>query len=157
MIDRSLFLNPGEKIDGEKFQSLLDKLEVVLPAEYKEFIVNINGGDPKDNFFELRKFDPEESNTNRYIVIDHFLHYSELEQVYRYTNEDLAEFFLFPIADVRGGMLLCCKQAPSEYCEMFLFDNNFGVLKLTDSLQSFLNLLIPPSEVDYKKYGIDFE
>lgn len=156
MLINNIFSNHGNEISTEEIEALVSRLGVILPVEYKRFIAYINGGNPKNHFFELRKFDPEETNINCYVIVDHFFHFEELEEIWNYTKGDLEELLLFPIAEVRGGMLLCCKQVSSESCELFFYDNNFGILKLTDSLGSFLNLLIPQSEVDYKKYGIDF-
>jgi hypothetical protein len=53
-------------------------------------------------------------------------------------------------------MIICCKQEGSIKAKIYFFDNNTGATKLTDSLIEFLNLLIPESEVDFKKYGINY-
>jgi hypothetical protein len=88
--------------------------------------------------------------------VEHFFNFHQFEEFWNYTKNDLEELSLFPIADVRGGMIICVRQSDAEVCELFLFDSDFGVLALTKSLMDFLNLLIPPSEVNYQKYGIDF-
>jgi hypothetical protein len=150
------FSNYGAKVKLEDIKLLMAKLNVHLPTEYQKFISEINGGEPKNCFFEIRKFDPESTNVECYVIVEDFFNFQQFEEVWNYTKNDLEELSLFPIADVRGGMMICVRQSDAEFCELFFYDNDFGVLALSICLEKFLNLLIPKNEVDYRKYGIDF-
>ena len=153
---KQFFLTYGESTTDEEIGNYIQKYHLKLPLEYKKFLKEVNGGITKDKAFELGNFDYEKKNINYYVDIDEFFSLKALHDVWIYTKEDLNEYNLFPVAEVRGGMLICCKQEESVNAEMFFYDNNFGVIALTKSLSEFLNLLIPESEVDFKKYGIDY-
>ena len=148
------FINKGKRVSIEVVNNLEEKLNVRFPFEYKRFFVEINGGEAAENVLELRKFDLDETNINCYVTVDHFFSLDEVEEVWNYTKNDLEELSLFAIAEVRGGMLICCQQSEQEFCEIIFYDNNFGVIKIADTLRDFIDALISEGEVDYKKYGI---
>lgn len=152
----NLFINSGNPIPMPVVERLLEKISVRLPVDYKNFVASVNGGEPNRNFFELRKYDSGETNSNCYIVIDVFFQFNQLEDVWQNTKEDLLDMAFFPIAEVRGGSLICCRQSNGEMADIVLFDYNFGVLELNLTLNEFLGELIPEEEVDYRKYGYDF-
>jgi len=139
----------------EEIEKELNKIDVNLPQEYKSFLHNFNGGRPSRTFFELRKFDLNKSNSNYYINIDYFFTVNELEEIWNNTQQDLNPENLFPIAEADGGMIICCKKGDTDMAEIFFYDYNFGILKLTNSLKAFIDLLIPESDVNYKQYGLD--
>lgn len=146
------FLNNGNFIELNEIENLCKKIKVFLPNEYKEFLKEVNGGEPLHSFFELRRFDKNASNVNTYVIVDEFFRFEQLEEVWEYLKEDLSEIGLFPIAEVRGGMLFCCKQEETNYAQIFFYDNNFGVIKVSDTLSQFIENLITEDMVDYDKY-----
>lgn len=150
------FTDQESPVNAEEVQAVLSRIGVLLPLEYKTFLTQINGGTPERTFLELRKFDAIASNINCYVIVDRFFSLGELEEVWYYTKEDLQELLLFPIAEVRGGMLICIRQSDSDLCEIYFYDANFGVIAITESLREFFDALISKKDVDYKKYGIDF-
>ena len=78
-------------------------------------------------------------------MIDEFLSFQQLTEAWNYVKDELKSVNLIPVADVRGGMLICCREnqeMDEKNAKMFFYDSNFGTIELTNSLIDFLNLLI---------------
>ncbi|SDT55375.1 SMI1-KNR4 cell-wall [Mucilaginibacter mallensis] len=146
---KKYFKSHGESITTYNIKQQLD---IKMPFEYVKFLQEINGGILDKHIFELRQYDPNKTNPNIYIIIDEFLSFEQLIKAWHYTKEELSDYNLLPIANVRGGMLVCCRQEETINAELFFYDPDFGPLKLTDSLLDFLNLLISEKEIDDEKY-----
>jgi hypothetical protein len=153
---KEYFSSPGEPVSNVEIEHLINEYKLVLPLEYIDFIKEVNGGKTKNISFELAKFDIQKKRLDYYIDIDFFFSLESLSKVWTYTEDDLRDYNLFPIAEVRGGAIICCLQDASMYAKIYFYEASSGMTKLTESLDDFLNLLIPESEVDFKKYGIDY-
>ena len=150
------FFKQGAKIKDKEVEDLIEDIGIELPLEYMDFLKKINGGITIYSFLELRKFDTKATDTNFFIKIEKFFELKELHQVYEYTSDLLNGETLFSIAEVRNGALICCNQSHTAKAKIYYYDNDFGILSLTDSLSDFLDELISVDDVDYKKYDIDF-
>lgn len=150
------FISHGTPVSAAEIEHFIQENGLVLPKEYKDFIKKVNGGKTEKVSFELANFDSEKKQLDRYIDIEVFFSLTELNKVWNYVKDELNEYGLFPIADVKGGMIICCKQQSADLAKIYFYETISGATKLTESLQFFFELLISESEVDYKKYGMDY-
>ncbi|WP_183574643.1 SMI1/KNR4 family protein [Mucilaginibacter sp. X5P1] len=153
---KEYFYSYGGPVSEKEIEDFIGKNNLTLPSEYIEFIKEVNGGETKKVSFELAKFDLENKKLDYYIDIDVFFSLAALNTVWNYTKGELNDDNLFPIAEVKGGMLICCLQLVSKNAEIYFYETTSGKTKLTESLGDFLELLIGENEVDFKKYGINY-
>jgi hypothetical protein len=149
------FLSSGRVITKSEIEQFCNENYIKLPLEYQNFLLEVNGGVTHNRAFELAKFDLLKKRLDFYIDIDEFYSIDQLKEVYAYIGSELASLNLFPIADVAGGAVICCLQGDKLLASIFYYDYSTSTV-LTESLEGFLGLLIPESDVDFKKYGIDY-
>ncbi len=140
-----------EKITQREIETVNERLKIVLPIDYSEFILKHNGGTPKRNRFI------HESDSN----LDFHVHFlgigtkgqtsNDLLTVYAFTFEEVPEQIL-PIGDNGIGDLICIGVKEEYYGKVYYwykddrveegetptFDN---VELLTNSFQDFLDRL----------------
>jgi len=142
---RKFFLSHGQNIHSYEIEKFAHDQKLEIPIEYIKFLTDVNGGIPHKQIFNLREFDSNKDNPNTFIMIEEFLSFQQLSEAWSYVKHELSTFNLIPIADVRGGMLICCKQSDEmdrTDAKLFFYDMNFGIVKLTNKMLDFLNLLI---------------
>ncbi len=105
-----------EKITVEDLEKFEIKYNVKLPKQYKNFLVEFNGGYPQKSGFEISK-EEGKSLVNRFYGIGDMK--CNLGQVFEYLDGELPEGFI-SIGDDPGGNEICIG-VNSEYYEKIYF------------------------------------
>jgi cell wall assembly regulator SMI1 len=113
-------LDPGMKLDEGAIQRFEREFAIVLPAEYREFLMNYNGGYPEPDAF---RFMGSEDGSS----VDRFLslaagELSDLRQYLKIYRGRVPGSFL-PIAHDPGGNLLCIGTTGGEFGKVYFWDH----------------------------------
>ena len=115
-----------------------------IPEEYIEFLKSINGGEVFKEDFDLCQIDAKFATGSCpfFIAIESFFSFEILPDVWENTKDEYQKEKLFPIAEVLGGDVICINFSKEKKGEIFYHSYDFGYLKLSDSLNNFINSLI---------------
>ena len=141
----------GTHIEDSDISAFEQRIDINLPADYREFLAENNGGVPEANEFDI-------PGLNGGSGINEFLSIKEIEA----TKERLGErFFLnaWPIAHAEGGNYLCL--VLGEQVGIYFWDHELeaeeeklpsweNLFFLSNSFQDFLEMLqkFDPDEVE---------
>lgn len=135
----------------EGLEAAEQRLQVVFPAEFREFLLKHNGGRPRPNTFEFIDTNGESSNS----LIDFFLaifdgNIDNLEIEYRArVAEDRLLPHLVPIANDPFGNLICLSVRGEDQGKVYFWDHEIepetagyeNMSLIADSFTEFLNKL----------------
>lgn len=117
IVKELMFLNAHQKCSEELIGDFEAKLNIVLPEEYRLFLLRYNGGKPKPDCFDD-------------FVIDYFFSIMNLGGIYSiqsYLNTFYkrypAEFL--PIASASGGDLILIGLAGEYESKIYYWDHNY--------------------------------
>lgn len=135
------FKEVGKKVDAN-FQIRLEKfLRKNLPVQFRDFLIEFNGGIPSPDSFNLQKYDLSKKNTNIIVYVEKFFSAGELTKIWGYTKDIIDELSVLPIADISGSAILCIGIGQENVGEIYYWDADFGLTYLTDSLTEFWEIL----------------
>jgi hypothetical protein len=139
-------ISTKEPVQETDLQEVEKKLGLKLPSIYRCFLLKHNGGEPTPDGLQLSIFDlreEHERDPNDFITIDDFYDTNRLLEAWGYTRIIFEGDTLLPIADVAGSMLICVGFGQRNADQIVYWHMDFGFVYITDSIDNFLNLLVP--------------
>ncbi len=156
----------GSHLAKNDFKKIEKELDLSLPSDYKEFMLQVNGGTPEEDLI-FRFTDVVTKKVNNSDLRELFVFYFDEEKnedsfddILRIYNSMVAEqlippFFL-PIGDDSGGNPICINLSNDDYgailfCDHELENTDTGFLaasKIADDFTEFLKGLYPLSLED---------
>ena len=142
----------GKKLNIDSFSEVENLLRGFLPKEYKEFMLEHNGGRPiKRLALSFMEYDPEKNEIfENELDIYSFNKLEDIPSFYDnlFSSELIPEHYC-PIADDSCGneVLLCVKEGENygkiyfANHELFYVDESWVITKIADNFNSFLELL----------------
>ena len=139
----------GKVLTEEILAKFEEKLNVILPNSYKEFMLKNNGGTPEEeyvfDFFDIAGNFENNSCIRSFFIIneEETNGYDDLLKIYRIMKEEvmIAENVL-PIADDPAGNPICMNLGEDRYGTIYLADSELedpltGQLLLNEIAASF--------------------
>lgn len=133
----------GANLNSE-ILALEERIKCKLPEDYKAFLMQTNGGEPKKEYFQHRDFGVS--------IIDFY--YGNFPGNYRDIVEATSSFrcmvsgdqldHVVEIATDPGGLAICIGISNDNFGNVFLFDHDSGkseinLLKIAESFTEFFN------------------
>lgn len=144
--------NIGEKLTEDDISKVESELNVILPQDYKNFLLQNNGGSPTENFvFDFTQIMPESGKPfDNSSVIREFSTLSELPFFYGNLigEEVIPEKFLPIASDPFGNEILLCADE-NNYGKIYFGDHEtydpetdyWLITELADSFTEFIHKL----------------
>jgi cell wall assembly regulator SMI1 len=131
--------NSKSQLTVSTIQKLERNLKILLPEEYRNFLLEHNGGKPKPNVFPLPE-NPIDSNA----IVDWFFSITEdniysLEWYYK-TMKNRIPSELLPIATDPGGNLICIQVSGSNIGRLYFWDHEQEPFTNPDDYSTLLML-----------------
>lgn len=150
--------NPHGSIDIQQLELLEDKLEVMLPQEYREYLLKHNGGMYKNDTFYNPKHQIDYIHVHEINALVDEPKYLSLEDSYKVFNLDLynndykfGKDYLSIMYDDGGDQITIKLHEPFRGSIYFWIhdDGDDSFIKIADSYKEFVNSLI--SDEEYMK------
>jgi hypothetical protein len=152
--------NPYGATSPEAIADFETRRAVVLPPEYKAFLLNSNGGWPTPNVFEIPHFHGQGSELGSFYGIHDGPKGKRLDRALEVYDERIPAD-LIPIAYDAGGNAVCIGWKGERAGKIYFWDHedeidengclrydDCDVFLLADSLQEFLDSLMTSEELD---------
>lgn len=130
--------NSYPKISRQQIADFESRQGLSLPQSYKEFLLNVNGGEPVPNEFEVPNWSGESSMVQAFYGI-HAGEYDNLAEKIAMFQDRLPEGFL-PIASDPGGNLLCLGTKGDDEGRIYFWDHEDELDKNGLSKKDFSNM-----------------
>ena len=138
-------------INDKRLRELESRFNIILPDEYRQFILINNGGTPMPNVFEFIDTEGKKSNSlvHYFLAIYDGNGFDNIEQNYLlYISEKRIPSDIFPIAEDPFGNMVCVSVASGDYGKVYFwdheleFEDNYGNLSLiANSFNEFIHKL----------------
>jgi hypothetical protein len=152
---------PDKRIDEATLATFEAEIGQTLPRDYRQFLLDTNGGRPEGNQFEV-----PDDNTDAGVDVFYGLFGAEKRRDLRYQIELMRERVpqgILPIGDACCGNMVCLSLRPDTAGKVFFWDHELeaddgepatfaNLFKVGDSFQQFLDGLKPfgPDNVESK-------
>ncbi|MBO4697911.1 MAG: SMI1/KNR4 family protein [Lachnospiraceae bacterium] len=155
------FIKSGDKLTEGKLAQFESEVGWAFPSDYKEFMLNNNGGAPEDclvfSFEDIVSGKENNSDLREFFTVfdencSNYTSYLDIVRIYKsMTGEEIIPPFFLPIGDDSGGNPICLNLAEEEYGAVFFCDHELenqdtGFLassKIADSFTEFMSMLKP--------------
>jgi cell wall assembly regulator SMI1 len=154
-MQRIIYSGTEEKTTIEQIEQVENLVGLKFPPEYKQHLLLYNGGHPEPCVFDFfEKGAITQSDVAWFLAVydGEYSNLADFINIYKIDENRLPKFFV-PIASDSVGNLICISCGPDDYgCiyfwdheleETVLNDNHQNVIKVSDSLISFLDGLKP--------------
>jgi cell wall assembly regulator SMI1 len=147
---------PLQETDLQAFEAEYD---IVLPTEYKQFLLLHNGGNPKPNLFDYNhiSFGPYAGGVRRFDPIDKKDPYS-LSAYLRYRGSVIPSMSenLLPIGNDDGGNAICISTSGKNLGKIYFWEHDMGegnhIHLVANSLSEFMaSLYYRPLKISEKE------
>lgn len=142
----------------EKFITALEQgWRIRLPKDYKNFLININGGKPKKKLFTLK----DQSNNSLIAGLFGISEEEDYNILTRYPSMlgDRIPTNMFPIADDQGGNFILLSVKEADRGKVYFWDHNWeaeegqmpdysNLTLIADSFDEFINNLKSEDEIE---------
>jgi hypothetical protein len=147
------------------------QLEVRIPRDYREFLLEVcNGGRPEDNVFE-RMEDEVSTGVVSFLGVGHRDDDDDMVKVYE-IFKDRVPPWLLPVARAEAGNLICISIRPEDEGAVYFWDHELeaeegespteeNLTLLADSFRGFASALRPtadevmPQDMEVKRAWVD--
>lgn len=138
----------GKKLSIEEITEFEKQYNVALPNQYKQFMLDFNGGTIEPAVFKISE-EKGESVLSAFYAIDDSLR-SNLLKKYIYIYDGRLPQGFIPIGKDPGGNLICVSNQESSYDQVYFWDheeetnipNDFSNMYfLAENIYEFINLL----------------
>jgi len=114
----------GSSLTDARLTSLEQELGVILPHDYREFLVRYNGGRPNPSFFPILGFkDNPFGGIQLFLAVDVPIKSSNLDWMYYNYRERMPRNIL-PIAITGTGDVLCLSFYGSDKGSVYFWDHD---------------------------------
>ncbi|UPK42414.1 SMI1/KNR4 family protein [Paenibacillus pabuli] len=138
--------NTNEKIKLKNIEEFEAKYAVVLPVQYRDFLLEYNGGNVKPNVFKISD-DEGETALNTLYGLDINESYDELSSVFDSLYGEIPNEFI-SIGDDSGGNQICLGTSEEYAGKIYIFLHDIeptekmsNMFLISDSFDSFLDSL----------------
>ncbi|MEK4077564.1 SMI1/KNR4 family protein [Paenibacillus sp. FSL R5-0486] len=138
--------NTNEKIKLKNIEEFEAKYDVVLPVQYRDFLLEYNGGNVKPNVFKISD-DEGETALNTLYGLDINESYDELSSVFDSLYGEIPNEFI-SIGDDSGGNQICLGTSEEYAGKIYIFLHDIeptekisNMFLISDSFDSFLDSL----------------
>ncbi|MCP1422284.1 hypothetical protein J3D43_000800 [Paenibacillus xylanexedens] len=138
--------NTNEKIKLKNIEEFEAKYDVVLPVQYRDFLLEYNGGNVKPNVFKISD-DEGETALNTLYGLDINESYEELSSVFDSLYGEIPNEFI-SIGDDSGGNQICLGTSEEYAGKIYIFLHDIeptekisNMFLISDSFDSFLDSL----------------
>jgi hypothetical protein len=73
---------------------------------------------------------------------------NNIEEVIEWTLNDLREYGIVPVITLTGGSIICLGVKDDNESQFFYFDYDFGIYKMNDTIEEFIEKLEPAIDYD---------
>jgi hypothetical protein len=137
-------------LSEKEISSFEEKIERSIPKDYRDFLKKHNGGFPIPRDFSLKKGDRiEEISVEFFLGINLPGRFDIGINIDRYKNR--TPDFLFPVALVGEGSLICISENKDKYGEIYFWDYEYedeyssknlnNIALIASNFESFINNL----------------
>lgn len=135
------FVNTGSQISQGDISEFENKYEVSLPQEYKDFLLQTNGGRPEPDFFP---FSDDGFVVTWFYNLKNGKHLLELTLELLWIAEQIVPRTLIPIARDQGGDLVCISLNEEEYGKIYMWfgSTDSDPVFLAESFTEFIDALV---------------
>jgi hypothetical protein len=114
----------GAPVDDARLDTLQRDLGASIPAAYRAFLLNSNGGEPTLDHYPIHGMvDNPFGEIRMFLGVDAREEYDDLE-VTRSQLSDRLPAELLAIGYSSGGDMICLSLRPSDYGEVFFWDSH---------------------------------
>ncbi|MDN8588364.1 hypothetical protein B2I21_27195 [Chryseobacterium mucoviscidosis] len=138
--------NTNEKVKLKNIEEFEAKYHVVLPVQYRDFLLEYNGGNVKPNVFKISD-DEGETALNTLYGLDINESYDELSSVFDSLYGEIPNEFI-SIGDDSGGNQICLGTSEEYTGKIYIFLHDIeptekmsNMFLISDSFDSFLDSL----------------
>lgn len=138
--------NTNEKIKLKNIEEFEAKYAVFLPVQYRDFLLEYNGGNVKPNVFKISD-DEGETALNTLYGLDINESYDELSSVFDSLYGEIPNEFI-SIGDDSGGNQICLGTSEEYAGKIYIFLHDIeptekmsNMFLISDSFDSFLDSL----------------
>lgn len=123
MID---FIESARKTNNKEIDYFEKKYKIILPDEYKRFLINIGGGDLKDNFGDIEYFYYDKEGQK--YELNHFL---SLDEIYQenitWGNKEPQKSSLLIFAQLYNNCFycICINKKSSDYGKIYYRESGY--------------------------------
>lgn len=118
--------NSRQKINNKELSDLESKLNITFPNDFKEFLLQNNGGIPNPNVFDFINRDGYNANSfvHYFYAVYDGNDYDSLESNYLlYSSEKRLPSNIIPIAGDAFGNLICISISGDDYGKIYFWDH----------------------------------
>ncbi|MDA7026852.1 SMI1/KNR4 family protein [Bacillus sp. CLL-7-23] len=141
----------NEKVSLENIKTFEDDYNVTLPEEYKNFLLEYNGGDVNPNVFKISD-EQGESALNTLYGLNISAEYDELSSVFDSLEGELPQELL-SIGDDSGGNQICIGISGNYFGKIYIWMHDIeegeymdNVFFLANNFNEFLDSLYEDEE-----------
>ncbi|MGV2962607.1 SMI1/KNR4 family protein [Paenibacillus sp. AGC30] len=138
--------NTNKEIELKNIEEFEAKYDVVLPVQYRDFLLEYNGGNVKPNVFKISD-DEGETALNTLYGLDINESYDELSSVFDSLYGEIPNEFI-SIGDDSGGNQICLGTSEEYAGKIYIFLHDIeptekmsNMFLISDSFDSFLDSL----------------
>jgi hypothetical protein len=141
------------KIEKQAIKQLETKLGIVFPQSYKKFLIKFNGGKALNPrlLFKIKFDDNDTFESSAYF--SKLFSLEDIESCYNMNNTDDEGFIEIATANCVvigtdiGGNAICLGWHGENRNKIYHHSGDFGMVYLSDNLESFLNALVEDTRV----------
>jgi hypothetical protein len=142
----AIIYNTNEKINLKNIEEFEAKHHIVFPVQYRDFLLEYNGGNVRPNVFKISD-DEGETALNTLYGLDIDESYDELSSVFDSLYGEIPDEFI-SIGDDSGGNQICLGTSGEYVGKIYIFLHNIeptgemsNMFLISDSFDSFLDSL----------------
>lgn len=139
----AIVYNSNDKVSLEKIKEFETKYNINLPIQYREFLLEYNGGNVKPNVFKISD-EEGETAVNTLYGLGIAEHYDELSNVFDSLYGEICEEFI-SIGDDSGGNQICLGIEGNYLGKIYLLhdveeiEEMNNMIFISNSFNDFLN------------------
>ena len=151
-----VLINNAEKLSQEDIEEFENEVGINFPEDYKSFMLESNGGTPKENW--LYDFFDEVTEAENTSVIRKFFSlfkdesakFGNIRKIYNImTGEETIPADMLPIADDSGGNVIAISLNKADFGYVYFINHEYDDLdtgylvksKISESFSGFLDAL----------------
>jgi hypothetical protein len=132
----------GFPLDLDKIKELEEKIQKVLPYDYKLFLAKTNGGRPENDIIDIEKLEGSPTDVQIFFGLTRDVESSNI--LWNLSNAVFLNNQYLPIACDSGGNIFCLSLLQEDFGAIFYADwqgNEPGLYHVSNSFTEFLNRL----------------